>query len=101
MMQLAGSGRPGREGVRMGLWGAAQALAFALGGLVGTGASDLARHLVGTPVLAYAAVFVGEALLFCIAAALAAHAFPQRSGIRDGRPRALPHRGSKEGRWAT
>ena len=77
MMQLAGTGRAGREGVRMGLWGAAQALAFAFGGLVGTGASDLARHLVGSPVLAYAAIFVGEAVLFCVAAGLAARAFPR------------------------
>ena len=28
MMQLAGRGRGGREGVRMGMWGAAQAIAF-------------------------------------------------------------------------
>lgn len=72
MMRLAGEGPSGREGVRMGLWGAAQALAFALGGLVGTGASDLARWLIGHPGLAYGAVFAAEALLFLGAAALAA-----------------------------
>ena len=44
MMRLASEGRQQREGVRMGLWGASQAIAFALGGLVGTGASDLARR---------------------------------------------------------
>jgi BCD family chlorophyll transporter-like MFS transporter len=33
MMRLATEGAPGREGVRMGLWGAAQAIAFGLGGL--------------------------------------------------------------------
>ena len=32
-----------REGVRMGLWGAAQAVAFGLGGILGTAASDLPR----------------------------------------------------------
>ena len=31
MMALAGQGEPGSAGVRMGLWGAAQALGFALG----------------------------------------------------------------------
>jgi BCD family chlorophyll transporter-like MFS transporter len=34
MMRLAGEGRKSREGVRMGLWGAAQAIAFGVGGLV-------------------------------------------------------------------
>ncbi len=72
MMRLAGEGRESREGVRMGLWGAAQALAFGLGGLVGTAASDLARWLIGAPGLAYATVFAFEALLFIGAAVLAA-----------------------------
>jgi BCD family chlorophyll transporter-like MFS transporter len=71
MMRLAGEGRQAREGVRMGLWGAAQAVAFGLGGLVGTGASDLARWLIATPGSAYAAVFALEALLFLVSALLA------------------------------
>lgn len=71
MMRLASEGRQAREGVRMGLWGAAQALAFGMGGLVGTAASDLARWLIGTPALAYGAVFAFEALLFVAAALLA------------------------------
>ena len=75
MMGLAGSGRPAREGTRMGVWGAAQALAFAAGGLVGTGASDAARALLATPGLAYACVFAGEAGLFVAAACLAAGVF--------------------------
>ena len=66
MMGLAGGGS--REGVRMGLWGAAQALAFGAGGLFGTGASDLARLLFGAPAIAYAAVFSVEAALFALAA---------------------------------
>ena len=70
MMQLAGSGRQSREGVRMGLWGAAQALAFGLGSLVGSGAVDLARLLLGSPVAAYALVFAGQAVLFLIAGVL-------------------------------
>jgi BCD family chlorophyll transporter-like MFS transporter len=72
MMGLADSGRESREGTRMGLWGAAQAIAFGLGGFLGTAASDLARHLVESPGVAYAAVFAGEGLLFLVAALLAA-----------------------------
>ena len=71
MMRLVGEGRPERQGVRMGLWGAAQGVAFGLGGLLGAGATDLARHLTGTPAVAYAAVFAVEALLFVVSAALA------------------------------
>ena len=71
MMKLAGEGRERREGVRMGLWGAAQAVAFGLGGLVGTAASDLARWLIASPGVAYAAVFFLEAMLFLVSAWLA------------------------------
>jgi BCD family chlorophyll transporter-like MFS transporter len=48
----------------MGLWGAAQAIAFGLGGIVATGAVDLARLATGSAPIAYGAVFVAEALLF-------------------------------------
>ena len=75
MMQLAGSGRATREGTRMGLWGAAQAVAFATGGLVATGATDLTRHLIASPLEAYLVVFLGEALVFCAAAHLALTVF--------------------------
>jgi BCD family chlorophyll transporter-like MFS transporter len=71
MMRLASQGHGSREGVRMGLWGAAQAIAFGLGGLVGTGASDLARHLIASPGTAYAFVFALEALAFIASALLA------------------------------
>ena len=71
MMRLASEGRQRREGVRMGLWGAAQALAFGLGGLAGAAASDVARWLIGSPGAAYACVFALEALLFLVAARLA------------------------------
>jgi MFS transporter, BCD family, chlorophyll transporter len=71
MMRLASVGRQRREGVRMGLWGAAQALAFGLGGLAGAAASDLARWLIGSAGAAYASVFAAEALLFLVAARLA------------------------------
>lgn len=80
MMGLAGAGRESREGTRMGLWGAAQALAFGAGGLVGTGACDLARAVLGSPSAAYAAVFTGEAILFLVASRLAAGVF-QAAGV--------------------
>jgi BCD family chlorophyll transporter-like MFS transporter len=84
MMGLAGDGRASREGVRMGLWGAAQAVAFALGGLVATTGSDLARYLFGSPVTAYAAVFSAEALLFLAAARQAGAVYQQAgSGRRE------------------
>ena len=71
MMRLANAGAPGREGVRMGLWGAAQAIAFAVGGFAGTVASDLAHILIGSSALAYACVFAAEGVLFLLAARLA------------------------------
>jgi BCD family chlorophyll transporter-like MFS transporter len=55
----------------MGLWGAAQALAFGLGGLIGTALSDLARLLVNDTAIAYAIVFGLEAMLFIVSARLA------------------------------
>ena len=71
MMRLAGEGGAGREGTRMGLWGAAQAAAFGLGGLLGTAASDLAHALLGEQRSAYAAVFGMQALMFAVSAAVA------------------------------
>ena len=73
MMALAGQGRAAREGTRMGLWGAAQAIGFAVGGVLGTAASDLAHWLIGSQVAAYLSVFGAEALLFVASAWLAAH----------------------------
>lgn len=82
MMGLAGTGKAGHEGVRMGLWGAAQALAFALGGLLGTAASDLTRWLLADAGLAYALVFLLDAGLFLAAARLAAQVEPRARAVR-------------------
>jgi BCD family chlorophyll transporter-like MFS transporter len=71
MMELAHQGEPNSSGIRMGLWGAAQAVAFALGGVLATFIVDSMRFLFGSPVLAFAAVFALEALLFFIAARFA------------------------------
>ena len=68
MMALAHQGRPGLAGVRMGLWGAAQAIAFACGGLFGGVIVDGVRWLSGSPVAAFAIVFGFEACLFLAAA---------------------------------
>ncbi len=72
MMQLAAAGAEGREGTRMGVWGAAQAVAFGIGGFAGTVAADAARYVSGSALTAYSSVFIGEALLFLCAAVIAA-----------------------------
>jgi BCD family chlorophyll transporter-like MFS transporter len=72
MMGLAGAGAHAREGTRMGLWGAAQALAFGCGNFLATTLVDFAKFFVDAPLTAYALVFVGEAALFVISAGLAA-----------------------------
>lgn len=85
MMSLAGAGRRSREGVRMGLWGAAQAVAFGLGGFCGAAATDLARMLIDSPGLAYGIVFAAEAALFLIAACIAAGLVPTFASARTER----------------
>lgn len=92
MMQLAGQGRAGREGTRMGLWGAAQAVAFGLGNIVGTGACDLARWLLASDAAAYSSVFLAEAALFLVSAVLAARVARGESPRPAGfGPNALQH----------
>jgi BCD family chlorophyll transporter-like MFS transporter len=88
MMALAGAQAPGREGARMGLWGAAQAIAFGLGGLVGTGAVDAMRAILDANAPAYAAVFAAEAALFLVSAQMA---------LRIGAPEHKPHRARTDG----
>jgi len=90
MMALAGEGRRGGEGVRMGLWGAAQAIAFALGGFLGTVVADLGRLALGSAVPAYALVFALEALLFLLAARLAATIAAAREEIASRPSGPLP-----------
>jgi MFS transporter, BCD family, chlorophyll transporter len=76
----------------MGLWGAAQALAFGAGGLVGTGASDLARWAMGNTGVAYSVVFAFEAALFIVAAFLAYRLADARvtSGYSDDSSNMVP-----------
>ena len=70
MMTLASADK-GREGTRMGVWGAAQAIAFGLGGLVGAVGVDVGRALTGSTSGTFMIVFGAEALLFLAAASLA------------------------------
>jgi len=70
MMALAGEGRETREGTRMGLWGAAQAIAAGFGGLAGAAGADILR-LAFAPAQAFGSVFLFEAALFLAAAVMA------------------------------
>ena len=79
MFNMASNGTS-REGVRMGLFGAAQAIAFGIGGFGGTVLADVSRLAFGSPVMAYATVFAVEAFFF-IAAALLAAAIGNRDGF--------------------
>lgn len=71
MMGLAREGSEAREGARMGLFGAAQAIAFGLGSFLGTGAVDGMRMLTPNLSSAYGSVFLVEGCLFLVAAVLA------------------------------
>lgn len=71
MMGLAGSGRKSREGIRMGIWGAAQAIAFGLGGFLGAVGVDAMRVFVPKTGDAFFTVFSIEAIAFVAAAILA------------------------------
>ncbi|MFY8115814.1 MAG: BCD family MFS transporter [Rhabdaerophilum sp.] len=99
MMRLVNAGNPERAGVRMGLWGAAQGIAFGAGGFLGAVAADIARYLIASQVAAYATVFAAEGVLFIISAVLADRvanqarkpagrqpAAPDMPGLALGRP---------------
>jgi BCD family chlorophyll transporter-like MFS transporter len=86
MMALAGEGRERREGTRMGLWGAAQAVAAGFGGLFGAGLADVLR--LSLPDLqAFGSVFVIEAAVFVAAALMAARIMERRLTMN---PHAVP-----------
>jgi BCD family chlorophyll transporter-like MFS transporter len=71
MMNLVSAGHRNREGTRMGIWGASQAVAYGTGGFLGTFASDATQHLVSSVSLSYTLVFAAEAGLYLFAASLA------------------------------
>ena len=88
MMALATSGARGREGARMGMWGAAQAVAFACGGVVGTGLVDFARFAGASPFHAYGMVFVIEAAAFVVAAEMARRLGSAAAAAQEAAPAA-------------
>ena len=63
--------RGGQAGLRMGVFGAAQAIAYAIGSFIGAAGSDIGRALSGSDARGYMAVFAAEAVLFLVAAVLA------------------------------
>ena len=71
MMSLASQNNDCREGTRMGLWGAAQAIAAGFGGLLGTVLVDLLQLANFSHADAYGTVFIFEAALFALAASIA------------------------------
>lgn len=71
MMALAGADTQARHGIRMGIWGAAQAVAYGAGGFLGTVAVDVLRLALGSVAPAYGIAFAAEAVLFVIAAGCA------------------------------
>ncbi|HVF94011.1 MAG TPA: BCD family MFS transporter [Sphingomonas sp.] len=83
MMTLA-SRRTGHEGARIGVWGAAQAIAFGLGGLIGAVGVDIGRALTGSTTGTFTMVFLAEAMLFLAAASLAVRTPARRSAVWSG-----------------
>jgi BCD family chlorophyll transporter-like MFS transporter len=88
MMQLAGQGRSGREGTRMGVWGASQAIAQGLGGFAGAALVDVLR-LSGDTADAFGLVFLIEAALF-LAAGLMAWRIIDGGRLRAPTPHLVP-----------
>lgn len=71
MLGLASDGSSSGEGARMGVWGAAQAIAFGAGGLLGALIVDLLRGTVADNSNAFQIVFVVEGAMFILAALVA------------------------------
>ncbi|MEM9755959.1 MAG: PucC family protein, partial [Pseudomonadota bacterium] len=71
MMGLSREGQEAREGARMGLFGAAQAIAFGAGSFLGTAAVDAMRAATPHLPTAYGTVFAVEGVIFLAAALLA------------------------------
>ena len=71
---LSAAADQSQTGVRMGVFGASQAIAMAAGGMLGAGASDVMRAVFDSDRLGYGSVFVMEAALFVAAATLASAA---------------------------
>lgn len=71
MMGLASEGHNAREGTRMGVFGAAQSMGFAIGAAFGAVALDGLRAVTGLLAQSYSTIFFLEGALFLSAALLA------------------------------
>lgn len=76
MMAMTAADTTRGTGIRLGVYGAAQAIAYGVGSLGGGVASDLTIAAFGDPMRGYTAVFAGEAVLFFIAAGMALASTP-------------------------
>lgn len=90
MMVLATAGSKAREGARMGVFGAAQAIAFGVGSFLGTAFVDVMRWLTPDLALAYGTVFIGEGIVFLLSAALAARISFSPQNTLSADPLAVP-----------
>jgi MFS transporter, BCD family, chlorophyll transporter len=70
-MFTAAMGHKSQEGVRMGLFGASQAIAFGAGGFVGTVLADVLKLYTNSNAISYGMVFGIEAALFIASAFIA------------------------------
>jgi BCD family chlorophyll transporter-like MFS transporter len=76
MMTLTADGGDHTSGLRMGIFGAAQAVGTGIGQFLGAAGSDVSRALLGGVTLGYGAVFGVEALMFTVAAYFALRSAP-------------------------
>lgn len=90
MMAMTAADTTRGTGIRLGVYGAAQAIAYGAGSLGGGVASDLAIAVLGDPSRGYTVVFAVESVLFVVAAVMALRSTPataartlQRSGAGE------------------
>ncbi len=82
MMAMTAADATRGTGIRLGVYGAAQAIAYAVGSLGGGVASDLTIAGLGDVTRGYTVIFAAEAVLFVVAAGMALASTPTvRAGI--------------------
>lgn len=82
MMAMTAADTTRGTGIRLGVYGAAQAIAYGVGSLGGGVASDLTIAAMGDAARGYVAVFGAEAVLFIVAAFMALASTPAvRAGV--------------------
>lgn len=79
MMAMTAADTTRGTGIRLGVYGAAQAIAYGVGSLGGGVASDLTIAAMGDAARGYVAVFGAEAVLFIVAAFMALASTPSVS----------------------